>query len=625
MIERMKKMTFLVTGREYDGFIEAVRELGVVHVEQLGEGGTSPELDKAMDTERRYKHALETLDKTQEAYGPDLTPQPIPTAEDTDPMGALTQVESLEEREATLIHDIAEQEKLIKLLTPWGDFEPEDIRALAEAIHHRIDFFRCPAKSFRHEWEGEYFAIRVSEAEKQAYFLTFADELPDIQAEHIEMPKCGLTECQRMKEELSQELSLTRSRLLGINANLRPLLDEGRTASLNSISLEKVHLSDERVAEGTLRLLEGWVKAADMDRLTAYLDDAHIFYEAEDPAYTDNVPVSIKEDSYSRLFVPILKMYALPRYNEIDPTVFFAPFFMLFFGLCLGDGGYGLIVLLAGLGILWKMKGEARDYGKLALWLGGATMVCGIAMGTVFGIDLTQQSWAFLAPVKPYFINDHGIGLIFGYSPMMVISIALGLVQVLIGMVLKGTKAWLNYGFPYAIGTFSWVIALLGLIALFGLPACGVALPAVVTYVLAALIAISCIGIFLYNNPGAYKNPLTGPLLNLGSGVYSVYGMATGLLGDLLSYIRLFALGLTGGVLGGVFNSLAIDMTSSLPWYARWLPMLLILLIGHGITFALSLISAFVHPMRLIFVEFFKNANFEGGGRAYQPFREIKS
>jgi len=97
--------------------------------------------------------------------------------------------------------------------------------------------------------------------------------------------------------------------------------------------------------------------------------------------------------------------------------------------------------------------------------------------------------------------------------------------------------------------------------------------------------------------------------------------MATGLLGDLLSYIRLFALGLTGGVLGSVFNSLAIDMTSSLPWAIRWLPMLLILLAGHGINFGLCMISSFVHPIRLTFVEFFKNADFEGGGKAYNPFQ----
>jgi V/A-type H+-transporting ATPase subunit I len=109
--------------------------------------------------------------------------------------------------------------------------------------------------------------------------------------------------------------------------------------------------------------------------------------------------------------------------------------------------------------------------------------------------------------------------------------------------------------------------------------------------------------------------------MNFGTGLWDTYGMATGLLGDLLSYIRLFALGLTGGVLGSVFNQLAMQMTDSMPWAIRWLPMLLILLFGHGINFALCMISSFVHPMRLTFVEFFKNADFEGGGKAYEPFR----
>ncbi len=621
MIEKMKKLTFLVTNSEYDAFINTVRGLGVLHIEQLRQGATSPQLQQAIDDEQRYRKVLDIVDKAGKAL-PDVTAEehtthPLPSE-------LLATVEALASKEETLLHDIAEQEKSIKELTPWGDFNPADVQALAKKTGHRIDFFRCTAKYFNPQWENDYFAIKVNEADKRTYFITVADERPDISAELLALPQCSLTQCNAELQRLNADLQGVRHELATINASHRSTLEQGRTASLNDISLRKVHLSDERMAGDTLRLLKGWVKADASKALVQYLEDSHIFYEMEDPLYTDDVPVEIREDAYSRLFIPILKMYSLPRYNEIDPTVFFAPFFMLFFGLCLGDGGYGLIVMLTGIVMLSKLKGDARDYGKLAIWLGATTMVCGLAMGTVFGIDLTQQSWAFLAPVKPYFINDNGVGKIFGYSPMMVVSVALGLVQVLIGMVLKACKAWKNYGFGYAIGTLSWVVALVCLIAEYGLPFCGVVLPSPVRFILGALTGIACVGIFLYNSPGAYKNPITGPLLNIGSGLYSVYGMATGLLGDLLSYIRLFALGLTGGVLGGVFNSLAINMTDSIPWYARWLPMLLILLIGHGITFALSLISAFVHPMRLIFVEFFKNANFEGGGRPYQPFREIK-
>ena len=130
-----------------------------------------------------------------------------------------------------------------------------------------------------------------------------------------------------------------------------------------------------------------------------------------------------------------------------------------------------------------------------------------------------------------------------------------------------------------------------------------------------SVLFIAPIVIVFMNSPGK------GVLMNFGSALWGTYNMATGLLGDTLSYIRLFALGLTGSILGGVFNTLAFDLTASLPVVARFIAVLLILLIGHAINFGLCMIGAFVHPMRLTFVEFYKNASFEGGGKKYSPFR----
>lgn len=110
--------------------------------------------------------------------------------------------------------------------------------------------------------------------------------------------------------------------------------------------------------------------------------------------------------------------------------------------------------------------------------------------------------------------------------------------------------------------------------------------------------------------------------MNFGSGLWNTYNTVFGLLGDVLSYIRLFAVGLTGSILGGVFNSLAISMTESLPGVARFICMLLILLVGHGLNFGLCMISSLVHPIRLIFVEYYKNSEFEGGGKSYVPFKK---
>ena len=621
MIEKMKKFTFLVTDREYEGFIESIRELGVVHVTQLQQGATSTELQEAIYLEQRYARALDFL----KIYGTKYALKSDTLApEYGSPLNLLEKVEELQVQENVLLHEEDELQKEFDMLDPWGEFSPEKVQRLSETIGMEMHFFRCTSKRFKAEWLDNFFAVPVNEYDKKTYFVTFSESRPEIAAEHITLPQKSLSQLHAEIGEVKKQKFMVRQQMSAVANALLPVLEEGMLEVRNDISLNKVHLSSEKTCGDVLHLMLGWVRADSTAPLTEYLDKSHIYYDMEDPAYEDDVPVQITNGRFSRLFEPILKMYSLPNYTDLDPTEFFAPFFMLFFGLCMGDAGYGLLIFLVGLFLALKGAQDMKPYGKLAMWLGGTTMVCGLACGTLFGIDLTQQSWAFLEPVKPYFLNDNGVGPIFGYSPMMVISVIIGMVQVLLGMILKGCKAIKNYGWPYAVGTFSWVAALLGAIVLYGLPACGVELAMWVQYLLMGIIGISAVGIFLYNNPASYKKPVLGVLSNIGGGVWETYGMATGLLGDLLSYIRLFALGLTGGVLGGVFNSLALDMTADLNIWFRILFMVIILLLGHGITFALSMISAFVHPMRLTFVEFFKNADFAGGGKEYDPFRKLK-
>ncbi len=617
MITKMKKLTFLVTSKEYEQFLADIRQMGVVHIEELQSGATSPEFEHYRELADRYANALKALDFAALTYTlSDGTKEQITASTSSDKESGLQlveEIESLLEKENALKHDIDDVNKQIALLEPWGDFDTASFEQLRQH-GYQVDFFACPSKMFKKEWADDYYATPINEIDKKIYFVTFAAEHPDITAETIQLPLRKLSYFIEDKKQLEQRLDEVRQNLLKINAVSREKLIEQQVANENEISLSRVHLNTESVVGDAVKLLVGWLPVEKEHEVTDYLESHRIFYEAVDPTLDDDVPVEIKNDSYSSLFEPILKMYSLPNYHDLDVTPFLAPFFMLFFGLCMGDAGYGAIILAVAVVLKNKLPETQKPYAKLGIWLGIMTMVCGTLTGSFFGIDLTQQDWAFLAPIKDKFINENNFRL-FGYSPMMVISVIIGLVQVLLGMVLAGIKAAKLHGWVYGVGKFSWVVALLSTIACFGLPACGVSLSTPVTYILYGLIGLSVLGIFLLNSPD--KNIF----MNFATGIWDTYSMATGLLGDLLSYIRLFALGLTGGVLGGVFNSLAIDMTSSMSWAIRWLPMLIILLFGHGINFALCMISSFVHPMRLTFVEFFKNANFEGGGKAYDPFR----
>lgn len=623
MILKMKKFTFLVTNKEYDKFISDIRELGAIHVDMLQQGATSDELTSALALAERYKSAIKVLDFAQESYTPQQQ-YTAKTANADEALSVLAEVESLSAKELDIKHKLDAVDKDLNLMEPWGEFSWDTIRELEKSGY--IPYFYCiGTKQYKAEWAEKYFATAINELNKKTYFVAFSNEgEPEIAAERIYLPEESLSNLMAKDKNLNDELADVRENLLKVNAEDRPSLLAGQIAAENEIALSKVHLSNESIAGDQVKLMIGWSLEENAPQIVDYLEKEGIYYEMADPAFDDDVPIKIKNNKFASLFEPILRMYSLPNYHDIDPLPLFAPFFMLFFGLCMGDLGYGLIITAVSLAIMF-MKPDLKSYGMLGAFLGGMTCICGFITGTFFGINLATVDWAFMKPIQPYFINDSMKEHFFGYSPMMVISVIIGLIQVLIGMTMAGCKAVKNYGFIYGVGKFSWVLALVSAVVLFGFPMFGVTIPTYLQYILYALIAIAAFGIYFLNNPAAYAKEgslkkMLGVGMNLGSGLWATYGMSTGLLGDLLSYIRLFALGLTGGVLGSVFNSLAVGMSPNIP-VLHEVVMLLILLFGHGINFGLCMISSFVHPMRLTFVEYFKNAEFDGNGKEYTPFK----
>lgn len=313
----------------------------------------------------------------------------------------------------------------------------------------------------------------------------------------------------------------------------------------------------------------------------------------------------MSNNRFFRLFEPFTKLYMLPAYGELDLTPFFAPFFMLFFGLCLGDMGYGLLMILA-MPLFDKLfKLINPEFSKwLVPLFGGSTMICGLLTGTAFGFNLYDLDIPFLQKMKDLFYQDN--------STMFTLSLAIGAVQIMFGMILKAVNKTIQFGFKYALSTIGWII-LLSTVAAAALAKTGFDSPIIVT-----LLIIAGILIFLLNSPGR------NPLLNMGLGLWDAYNMATGLLGDILSYVRLFALGLSGGILASVFNSLAVGMSPKVP-VLGFLVTALIFLAGHAINIFMNFLGAIVHPMRLTFVEFFKNSGYNGGGKEYRPLKKVNT
>ena len=193
------------------------------------------------------------------------------------------------------------------------------------------------------------------------------------------------------------------------------------------------------------------------------------------------------------------------------------------------------------------------------------------------------------------------------------LSLIFGAIQIAWRMCVKVANEIHHGGFRNAFSTIGWIFILSGLILQYALKKFLVDETIVIIFI-SVLLSIGFLMAFIFSNPSR------NVFVNFGLGFWDAYNMATGLMGDLLSYIRLFALSICGGILGYVFNSLAFALAPEMP-VVRIIVIALILVIGHTINLMMGILGAFVHPMRLTFVEFYKNAGFSGGGKRYLPFK----
>ncbi len=618
MIVKMRKYSFLIYHRQYSDFLEKIREAGVLHVKEKTEGiAENDALREKMQLASRINNAMQLMKNYK-------YPENIPSARnftEQDGVLALAEVESLQSKREAISQRISLLDREIDRMSVFGDYSFKQISELEQSGLY-VRLFSCQLSRFKPEWETEYELFEIVKDGGSIYFaLILREDIhPVIDAEPVHLNESNFSELKAEQDALREEIAAIEDRFVKMAPDAISSLKELMDANQGNIDWIKVNLYTTREAEEKVMVLEGFCPVPSEENLLKVLKQESVYFEATDPDVNEDIPVKLKNNSYSKLFEPITELFSLPNYGELDPTPFLAPFFMLFFGLCLGDGGYGLIVLAVATWLKPRSRDSMRGLLTLGQYLGGMTVIVGLVTGSFFGVALDQLEWKWLSGVKQLFLTESNYGeMLGGYNPMMLLAVVIGVIQILFGMIVRVMKVNKQHGFAHAASHLAWVILIVSGILYLGLPAAGVALEGVLLYVLYGVLGLSALVILFYNSPG--KNIFS----NVGSALWNTYNMATGLLGDTLSYIRLFALGLTGSILGGVFNTLAFDLTSGVDPFARWFLVLLILLVGHTINFGLCLIGAFVHPIRLTFVEFYKNTGFEGGGKAYKPFKTAKT
>lgn len=601
MIAKMKKLTFLVYHKEYDAFLKSIRDLGVVHVATKAQGSAeNAALQESIRLSARYTAAIKML------QGLNVQPAAAHTGDAGKGTEALAEIEDVQQQIQQVAHKLQAVEKELVQLEPWGDFDPKSVARLRDA-GYQIDFYICSDKQFKEEWVDLYNATEINHVGSKLYFVTVMPkgENIDLEVETAKLPDCSLSDLHVRKENLAKQSEALQVRLKDLAASVVPDLQAAQAQVHSQIEFSKVVLNTDSLADNKLMLLQGWAPADCVSKIKDFLESKEVYYEAADPTPEDDVPILLDNKGFFRLFEPIMRLYMLPKYNELDLTPFFAPFFMLFFGLCLGDSGYGLFMLLAVTVyrlVAKNISASMKPILTLVQLLGASTMVCGLLTGTCFGFNLYDIQLPLFQSLKEAISLDN--------QQMFNLSLILGGVQIIFGMILKAVNQTIQFGFKYAVATIGWLFILVSTAIAFAAPGF---MPMGGT-VHMVFLAIGVLMAYLYNSPG--KNVF----VNIGLGLWDSYNMATGLLGDVLSYVRLFALGLSGGILASVFNSLAVGMSPD-NVIAGPIVMVLIFVIGHAINMFMNVLGAMVHPMRLTFVEFFKNSGYEGGGKEYKPFK----
>lgn len=602
MIEKMTKYSFILLSGEEGKFLSDLQTLGVVDITR-SEKPVDENSEKMLDTAEDYRKALDRLKAIDYSEDKDidrikairLSPVEDPVYETFDTVSRLDALQS----------KLSAYEKEIEHLRPWGEFDYDAIQKL-DTLGFRTRYYKVLSKKFDAGWASEYPLQVISEDGSYTYFVTVSDDADySFPIDECEKPANDWESVEEKAEAVRNEILTCKAKLLELKG-FQSEISKGYSEAASALDLYLANASSEKAAENHISVFEGFAPVKENDRLKKAFDEMDVYWQMSEASHEDNPPIKLKNNRFNRMFEVLTDMYGRPAYNGFDPTPYIALFFMLFFAFCMGDAGYGIILII--IGLLMKRSKAMEKMAPLVTVLGVATVIIGTLFHTFFSMDIMQ--WQCIPQWMKSVMLPSKIA---GYDGTMVLALVVGVIHICVAIIVKTVYTTKQNGVLNSLGTWGWTLLIVGGIIVGGIALTGVLDSEVTKWVIIGLGSISALGIFLLND--LHRNPLK----NIGSGLWETYNTATGLLGDVLSYLRLYALGLAGSMLGYAFNDLGKMVLGDGHLGFNWLFFILIVVIGHTLNLAMAALGAFVHPLRLNFLEFFKNSGYEAAGRNYNP------
>ncbi len=594
MIKKMTKYSFVVFHREVEDFLRNLQEIGVVDITRQKRAIDSYSMEKFEEI-ARYNAAASALKRIKDEALKKKEEIPAGKPLESDLLGLYTA--SVAEKEVLKNRIYVLKGELADAL-PWGAFTQENLDSIGK-LGLTPYFYVASAQKYNREWESLYPIQILGEQGGKIYFAALSEDgtRPSIPLPDSKFPSVSADVLQQQLEELELKAASVQQTLLALTNCVEDLNAQKENLFTD---LDRYLASEASVkkADETIVIFEAFAPTEIDTAVVQFIEENNVYYLKELARNEDNPPVKLKNNFFARLYEPIGELYMLPKYGELDLTPFYAPFYMLFFGFCLGDMGYGLVMMLVGTFAALKLP-KFADYGKLIIWLGLGTIIIPALGGTVFGAKIYEL-------VKlPSNITD----LFFNDMQMFWFAILFGIFHIIVARLIHCIYNIVKGNWNTGLNALGWAISIAWATLAYASSEAGFTYAGWLNYIgMAGLLLIIVCG-----------SDAKNPIVRLFKGTFSLYD-STGVFGDVLSYIRLFGLATSGGILGFVVNSIALTL-GELP-YIGWLLMGVMLIFGHIFVMLLSSLGAFVHPLRLTFIEFYKNAGFEGGGRPYNPLKK---
>ena len=438
MIVKMMKYNIVLFSAERERFVERLRELGMVDITTSGWEPTEADRELVTAIESRTK-ALAALE--QFAGSEEYTEGATKLAEGT-------AFEAYQKAQAAIAAAKADNARLQKLLDEWlawGEFDCSMLAKLAESgiVLRYFTAQRATFEKSSEEWGANLNIAVVGEDDSAVRFVVIGNGSEEIaiDAQEQKAPTMNSSELKALLEQNEATIK-AQNGVLSAVADARTEIEAELAALKCKMQDVRIEATADKAAEGLLLVMEGWAEKATSAQVDAVLDEyPNVVYIKENPTEEDETPVKLKNNRFARLFELIGGLYALPKYGTLDMTPFFAPFYMLFFAICLNDAGYGAIILLLGILMRFLMGEKMRKMSYLTMICGGATTLFGLATGSLFGLSIPTALFDFQAEFFSW-------------------ALALGVFQILFGMLLNIIFKASHFGIKSTFSTLGWFIVL---------------------------------------------------------------------------------------------------------------------------------------------------------------------